>query len=62
MPNYVAKTKNNVIDLGFFVCDMEADDHASKILNDKYKIIEIADSVDHTITQLEQQNREDLFF
>ena len=64
MPNYVAKTKNNVINLGFFVCDMEADDFASNTLhiNDKYNIIEIVDLVGHIKDQEVQQNKEDLFF
>lgn len=56
MPNYIAITKNKIIDLGFFVCDMEADDYASNILNNQYKIIEVADYFDHTVNQLEQQN------
>jgi hypothetical protein len=64
MPNYIAKTKNNVINLGFFVCDMEADDFASNTLHikDKYNIIEIVDPVGHIKDQAVQQNKEGLFF
>jgi hypothetical protein len=64
VPNYIAVTKNEIFNLGFFVCDMEADDFASNTLNikNKYNVIEIFDPVDCIKDQVAQQNKEDLFF
>jgi hypothetical protein len=64
MPNYALKFNNKSYDLGFFVCDMEADDYAISKLNlnskDKYSIIEtVVDSLDRTAIQMELQNRVD---
>jgi len=61
MPNYILNLKNKSYDLGFFVCDMEADDYAMSKFNlnlkDKYSIIEtVVDSLGHKVTQMEQQN------
>jgi len=64
MPNYALNFNNKSYDLGFFVCDMEADDYAISKLNlnskDKYSIIEtVVDSLDRTAIQTELQNRVD---
>ena len=61
MPNYILELNSKSYDLGFFVCDMEADDYAISKLNlnskDKYLIIEtVVDSLDRTATQTELQN------
>lgn len=58
MPNYVAMQENNkAVVLGFFVCDMEADEYALNTLNlDKYLITEIPDYSDHKAIQTEQLN------
>lgn len=64
MPTYTLNLNNKSYDLGFFVCDMEADDYAISKLNlnskDKYSIIEtVVDSLDHKAIQMEQQNIKD---
>jgi hypothetical protein len=58
MPNYVAMQENNkAVVLGFFVCDMEADEYALNTLNlDKYSITEIPDYSDRKAIQTEQLN------
>lgn len=63
MPNYVAMQENNkAVVLGFFVCDMEADEYALNTLNlNKYSIIEIPDYSDHIAIQTELQNIKEQF-
>ena len=60
MPYYIAIKRNKKIYLGYFVCDMEADQYAIDTYNleAKYSIIETSDP-DHIKDQTELQNKED---
>lgn len=55
MPNYILSLNNKTYELGFFVCDMEADEYAinkfNLDINNKYSIIEKADHPGCTTTQ-----------
>lgn len=64
MPNYFLLEKNKITDIGFFICDMEADQYVIETYQPakKYKIID-KDYFDYRITnQKEQQNITDVFF
>lgn len=61
MPNYNLKINNKTYELGFFVCDMEADEYAinkfNLYANNKYLIIEtVVDPLGHKASQMAQQS------
>lgn len=63
MPNYYLIENKKIINLGFFICDMEADQYAIDTYRPAkgYLITDNLDYLNHKEVQMEQQNTMEQF-